>query len=103
MKTPKFSPGKNEIASRFVPIQLDKNGNFLRASLSGNRLNDLRDSDRIGYGASPVHAFCNGSMDVHPQTETTSVLTCRACYARFEYPKELRTYGELRKWLASRV
>lgn len=50
-----------------------------------------------------VHEFCNGWMDLMRVTETHNVIVCRRCHLRVLFPKEVKTYGDLRQALATKV
>ncbi|OQA04476.1 MAG: hypothetical protein BWY68_00286 [bacterium ADurb.Bin400] len=48
-----------------------------------------------------VHEFCSSWMDRRRATETHDAIVCRGCYLRVLFPREVKTYGELRQALAS--
>ena len=48
-----------------------------------------------------VHKFCNSWMDRTRATETHDAIVCRGCHLRVLFPKEVKTYGDLRQVLAS--
>lgn len=50
-----------------------------------------------------VHAVCRGWVDHSEISETYQVLTCRKCNLRFMFPKEVKTYGDLRAFCEVRL
>lgn len=58
-----------------------------------------RDTGELGYCVG-VHAYCNGWMDRHRATATHDAISCRSCHLRVLFPKEVKTYGDLRKALS---
>lgn len=87
-----------------VPIQLTVQGDLLKeypvqgVALGLSKTNHTRDYDHVGLTPG-VHAFCNSWFDRHAATAIYDVLCCRSCYLRVYFPKEVKTYGELRKAL----
>lgn len=96
------------------PIQLTpEGGNFLqeiprhreyRYPHSDNYFVDhTRDGHELSHTSSGVgvHLHCRGWMRRTRVTETHDGLVCSSCYLRVLFPREIKTYGELRKFLAS--
>lgn len=86
------------------PIQLTLEGDLLREyppSLHGGYFVDhTRDTNNLGSCVG-VHMYCGGWMDRNRATKTCDAITCRHCHLRVLFPKEVKTYGELRQALAS--
>jgi hypothetical protein len=89
------------------PIQLTPNGDFLceyppgSSSLSGltHFVTHTRDHDTLAVCIG-CHMFCDGFMDRIRSTATHDAIICRRCHLRILFPKETKTYGDLRKALA---
>lgn len=47
-----------------------------------------------------VHEFCNSFMDRTRATQTQDAIVCRRCHLRVLFPREVETYGDLRRALA---
>ena len=78
------------------PIPLG-NGNFLceyPPSDSG-LVDHSRDHNDMGHSAG-THRYCGGYMDRHRATKKEDSLSCRKCHLRVQFPREIKTYGELR-------
>jgi len=58
-----------------------------------------RDDHNLGSCVG-VHERCNGWMDRHAATKTHDAIVCRKCHLRVLFPKQAKTYGELRQALA---
>ncbi|MCX6778718.1 MAG: hypothetical protein NTU97_00605 [Candidatus Magasanikbacteria bacterium] len=54
-------------------------------------------------GSLGVHEYCRGWMDRFRATKTHDALLCRKCYLRVLFPREIKTYGELRKYLQEQI
>jgi hypothetical protein len=48
-----------------------------------------------------IHDYCNGWADRLRATETQDAIVCRVCHLRVLFPREIKTYGELRQFLAT--
>ncbi len=84
------------------PIQLTAEGDLLREyPLSDGYFVDHTRDDRELSDCVGVHDFCNGWMDRTRATETHDAIVCDSCPLRVLFPKEIKTYGELRQVLAS--
>jgi hypothetical protein len=87
------------------PIKLNVEGDTLREYPSSSYhyfVDHTRDSQELG-GCIGVHDYCNGFMDRSGATKTHDAIVCRRCHLRILFPKEVKTYGELRMALASKV
>ncbi|HBB37497.1 MAG TPA: hypothetical protein DCZ86_05905 [Candidatus Moranbacteria bacterium] len=86
------------------PIQLTVDGDFLREypSSRGYFVDHTRDDREFGSCVG-IHDFCNSWMDFMRVTKTHNAIVCRGCHLRVLFPKEIKTYGELRQILASKI
>lgn len=83
------------------PIQLTAEGDFLcEYPPNGCLAEHTRDNDKLPSCVG-VHKICNGWVDRRRTTETHDVLVCRQCHLRVLIPKEIQTYGELRRTLGN--
>jgi len=64
-------------------------------------VNHTRDNDPFGPFLVGIHQLCNGWMERIQATKTHDVILCRKCCLRIPIPKEIRTYGDLRKIFTS--
>lgn len=82
------------------PVQLTADGALLREypPSVGNR--HTRDDHALDSCVG-VHKYCDGWMDRRRATEQHDALICRACHLRVVFPRTIRTYGELREYLAA--
>jgi hypothetical protein len=48
----------------------------------------------------PVHAVCNGFVDNIVTSETHRSFSCRRCYMRVTFPREIETFAQLKKHFA---
>lgn len=80
------------------PIQLTAEGDMLREyPPSGDYFVDhTRDSRELSTCVG-VHDFCNCWMDRTRATNTHDAIVCRGCHLRVLFPKEIKTYGQLRE------
>ncbi len=90
------------------PIQLTPEGDMLREYppnivLSGLEyfVDHTRDNGKVSCCVG-IHDHCNSWMDRRGATETHDAITCRGCHIRVLFPKEVETYGDLRKALAAK-
>lgn len=89
------------------PVQLTPEGDLLceypprTLALSGLEyfVEHTRDDSKLNLCVG-VHNFC-GWMDRARATETHDAINCRKCHLRVYFPKEVKTYGELRQALAT--
>ncbi len=83
-----------------TPIQLTPEGDLLREYPSGmvafGSANHTRDDSNLSSCVG-VHEFCNGWMDRKRVTKTHDAIVCRRCCLRVLFPKEAKTYGDLRQ------
>ncbi len=93
---------------RSVPlasIQLTPEGDWLSEDppsiVVSYFINHTRDDDEIRSCAG-IHVYCNGWMDRRQATATHDAIICRQCYLRVLFPREIKTYGELRRALATK-
>ncbi len=89
------------------PIQLTPEGDLLREYPPSTPAFGLeyfvkhtRDENDLGSCVG-VHEFCNCWMDRARATKTHDAIVCRRCHLRVLFPKEVKTYGDLRQALAS--
>ncbi len=85
------------------PIRLTKENEFMRqyppkSYFSGH----TRDENSIGSTAG-VHTYCHGFIDMKRTSITHNALHCRACGLRVTFPVDVKTYGELRKYIAEQL
>lgn len=85
------------------PIQLTADGDFLREypHSNGYLVDHTRDDHKFSCCVG-VHDYCNSWMDHTRATKTHDAIVCRGCHLRVLFPKEIKTYGELRRVLASK-
>lgn len=89
------------------PIQLTPEGDFLREYPPNTLAFGLeyfvkhtRDENDLGSCVG-VHEFCNCWMDRTRATKMHDAIVCRGCHLQVLFPKEVKTYGDLRQALAS--
>lgn len=70
-----------------------------RNIMGGNLVDHTRDNKKMEFCVG-VHAVCGGWVDRERITQTHDALICRSCHLRVPFPKELKTYGDLRKHLS---
>lgn len=93
-----------EIASRIeqsiplTPIPLTFEGDLLHEYPSDGD-GHTRDGNNLGSCAG-IHKYCDGWVDRRKTTKNFDCLVCRSCHLRVLFPKEVKTYGELREALA---
>lgn len=84
------------------PVQLTSEGDLLREyppSVHGEYFVDhTRDTNKLNSCVG-VHMYCGGWMDRNRATKTRDAIVCRSCHLRVLFPKEVKTYGELRRAL----
>jgi len=85
------------------PIQLTAESDMLREyPPSGDYFVDhTRDGGALSTCVG-VHDFCNCWMDRTRATKTHDAVVCRGCHLRVLFPKEIKTYGQLREHLESK-
>lgn len=85
-----------------APIQLTVLCDMLREGsprfVSGYFVEHTKD-DGILSSCVGVHKYCDGLMDRRRATELHDAIVCRSCYLRVLFPKEVKTYGDLRRYL----
>jgi len=89
-----------------TPVQLTPEGDLLReyppSTLSFGLeyfINHTRDESKLSSCVG-LHMYCGGWMNRHNATKTHDAIVCRKCHLRVLFPKEIKTYGELRQSLA---
>jgi len=89
------------------PIPLTPEGDLLREYPPGTCgygliyfVKHTRDESSLGSCVG-VHEYCDNWMDRRRATKTHDALVCRGCHLRVLFPKEVKTYGDLRQVLAS--
>ena len=87
-----------------TPIQLTPEGDLLREYPPDRAgfVDHTKDSRELSSCVG-IHAYCNCWMDRRRATATQDAIVCRGCSLRVLFPKEVRTYGELRKALTKQV
>jgi len=85
------------------PIQLTAEGDFLKENSPYREYlaDHTREDSKLERSAGD-HMYCGGCMDRKRATETHDAIVCRSCHLRVLFPKEITTYGELRRVLASK-
>ncbi len=85
------------------PIQLTLEGDLLSEypPLSGYLVDHTKDDHELSCCVG-VHNYCYGWMDRTGATKMHDAIVCRRCHLRVLFPKNIKTYGELRQTLASR-
>lgn len=86
-------------------IQLTADGDMLREyPPSGGHYDckHYRDKDKV-EGCVGVHNYCGGFMDRIGATATKNAVLCRACHLRVLFPREIKTFGELREYLTGKL
>ena len=88
-----------------APIRLTSNGDLLcessqRPSEFGLEyfVNHRQDDHELSYCVG-VHKYCDSWMDRKRTSDTHDVIVCRGCFLRVSFPKEVKTYGDLRQVL----
>jgi hypothetical protein len=76
------------------PIRLTLDGDYLCEYSSSDR--HLQDDSELDLCIG-VHQNCNGFMDRHRATNIHDAISCRKCYLRIVIPREIKTYGDLRR------
>lgn len=86
------------------PIQFTVDGDLLREyPPSGDYfVNHTRDDQQLDSCAG-VHDYCRGWVDRGRATKTHDALICRSCHLRILFPKEIKTYGELRGFFKAKI
>ena len=88
------------------PIQLTADGDMLLEYPRQNKaiglsyfVDHARDADKLGSCVG-VHKHCQGWVDRNRATDTQDALVCRRCHIRVLFPKDVKTYSQLREALA---
>ncbi len=88
------------------PVQLTSEGDLLGEYPPGLLgfgyeyfVNHTRDDHSLNTCVG-VHLHCDSWMDRRRTTATHDAIICKVCRLRVLFPKEIKTYGELRKFLA---
>ena len=91
------------------PIQLTEQGDHLCEYPPSVRtfgpkylISHTRDTSEIGSCVG-VHEHCDGWVDRREATALHDALVCRACSMRILFPKDVKTYGDLRKSLEQQL
>lgn len=92
-----------------VPIQITPEGDMLcecppslRSRYFEYFVDHTRDKDVLEYSVGvAVHMYCNNSMGRGRATKELDAIICRGCGLRVLFPKEVKTYGDLRQAFAS--
>ena len=88
------------------PIRLTAEGDMLREyppPINSDYFTDHTRDDRELGGTAGVHDICGGWVDRVQTTRTHDALLCRRCHLRVPFPKEIKTYGELRQAMSSKL
>ncbi|MEK7192966.1 MAG: hypothetical protein AAB682_02410, partial [Patescibacteria group bacterium] len=62
-----------------------------------------RDESRLKVSFAGKHLVCGNRLDRLAVTPTFHAIVCKECCLRVLFPKEVETYGELRKYLAVKL
>ena len=99
--------GEIERSVPLEPIQLTPEGDLLREYPPsthpfglGYFVKHTRDENNLDSCVG-VHEFCNCWMNRARATKTHDAIVCRGCHLRVLFPKEVKTYGDLRQALVS--
>jgi hypothetical protein len=88
------------------PIKLTHEGDLLEEypvdTTNGYFVDHRRDGDTL-ISCVGIHKHCMGFMDRRTTSATHDVILCRACGLRVTFPREVKTFGELRQALAKRL
>jgi len=103
--------GEIERSIPLTPIQLTLEGDLLgeyppdKPALSRDYfVNHTRNENCLDLDSCVgVHEFCDHRMDRMRATKTHDAIVCQACNLRILFPKEVKTYGELRQALTKKV
>jgi hypothetical protein len=89
-----------------APIQLTVDGDVLREYPPTRGMSyfveHTRDTKAL-TGCVGIHDLCDSWVDRKRATKTHDALVCRGCYIRVLFPREVATYGELRRALVFEV
>lgn len=82
------------------PIQLTRDGDMLLeyppSMQSSFFVDHTRDDEELSSCVG-IHKYCGGWIDRCGVTKTHDAFVCGTCYIRVLFPKEVKTYGELRQ------
>lgn len=88
------------------PIQLTPEGDMLEEDSpsgdSGYLVDHTRDNHKL-ISCVGLHSYCNGWVDRCDATKMHDALLCRKCHLRVLFPKNTKTYGELRQIMAAKI
>jgi len=95
------------------PIPLTNDGDYLIDTTPNTRCigglhgydfqrQRTRDTDGI-HSRTAVHKYCRGLFDFRHVTKDKNVLLCSSCGLRILVPTKVKTYGELRKYMKSKL
>lgn len=79
------------------PIRLTPEGDFLCDISPGFGMKHTKDEDNLCYLTVGIHKFCNGNMERIQTTKTHDIIVCQKCHLRVQFPRNVLTYGDLRK------
>lgn len=92
-----------------TPVQITPEGDMLleyppRLSFGAQEyfVEHSRDEDECDDCAG-IHKFCGGWVDRKRATATHDSLNCRSCRMRVLFPREIKTYGQLREALSAKL
>lgn len=77
------------------PIVVSKNGSAIM-DMTMTRPEGVKDTAELN-NHHMQHALCLSDIERREISPTHSVLCCKGCFARWEIPNTVKTYGDLRK------
>lgn len=83
------------------PIRLTNENDYLREYSFKNCIH-TRDVDDVDHCAG-MHMYCEGWLRRRRQSETHDQLVCSGCSIRILFPREIKSYGELRKYFKAEL
>lgn len=78
------------------PILMTSEDDYLREYTLKNGIH-IRDVDDVDFCAG-IHDNCGGWLKRRGKNRTHDQIICTGCFLRVPFPKEVRSYGELRKY-----
>lgn len=84
------------------PIRLTKENNYLLEYPSPMLNEHTADKDKLSCCIG-LHKTCIGWVDIRKTTPTHNVILCRACGLRITIPNDVKTYGDLRKYINTKL
>lgn len=63
----------------------------------------VQDASELGFLSLGIHDYCGGAMERTRTSEKFSSIVCRKCCLRIAVPAAIKTYGELRQYMESKL